>query len=127
MIFEAYGTRGLPDPWNIRMFHGTGPTLKISFQIESLKNWRHIIPFVCFFGPSSLVLILEREIHAPKSTGDFWTFKSYGIWGGEFDGKSWGYLCGYPESITFGVVLRVSEGVYLKGNHTDIYADIPNL
>ena len=51
---------------------------------------------------------------------------SYGIWGGELDGKSWGYLCGYSESVTLGAVDMVSEGVTLGENHRDTYADTPN-
>ena len=30
-----------------------------------------------------------------------------------------GYLCGYTESVILGVVLRVSEGLSLDGNHRD--------
>ena len=44
----------------------------------------------------------------------------------EFIGKSYGYLCGYPESVTLGVVYMVSEGVNLKENRRDTYADTPN-
>ena len=51
---------------------------------------------------------------------------SQGVNEGKFDGKSSGYLCGYPESVTLGVGRTVSEGANLMGNHSDTYLHTPN-